>query len=157
MGKRGPAPTPTNVLELRGNPGKRPLNKNEPKPAPIAPTCPSFLDGCAKREWKRIIPELEKMGLITLVDRACLAAYCQSYSRWVQAEAVIKEKGLVFRTRTGYEQQRPEVSISDKAKQDMVKIADRFGFNPSFRTRINLPQRDNENEFEEFLKRGRKG
>jgi P27 family predicted phage terminase small subunit len=36
---RGPAPTPTHLRILKGNPGKRPLNKAEPKPekGPVDP------------------------------------------------------------------------------------------------------------------------
>lgn len=40
MAIRGKKPKPTNLKILEGNPGKRPLNLNEPKPIPIAPECP---------------------------------------------------------------------------------------------------------------------
>ena len=33
MATRGRKPTPTAIKELEGNPGKRPLNEKEPKPA----------------------------------------------------------------------------------------------------------------------------
>jgi hypothetical protein len=32
MGKRGPSPKPTSLKVLQGNPGKRKINKSEPKP-----------------------------------------------------------------------------------------------------------------------------
>ncbi|MEQ8198694.1 MAG: phage terminase small subunit P27 family, partial [Clostridiaceae bacterium] len=32
MAQRGRKPKPTAIKVLEGNPGKRPLNKNEPKP-----------------------------------------------------------------------------------------------------------------------------
>ncbi len=32
MGQRGPAPKPTALRILEGNPGKRPLNASEPRP-----------------------------------------------------------------------------------------------------------------------------
>src|SRR5688572_9415358 len=53
MGKRGPAPRPTHLRVLDGNPSKRPLNGDEPMPDG-APTCPTILDKEAKQEWKRI-------------------------------------------------------------------------------------------------------
>lgn len=40
MAGRGRPPKPTAIKELEGNPGKRPLNKNEPKPKQTAPKCP---------------------------------------------------------------------------------------------------------------------
>lgn len=41
--------TPTQLKVLNGNPGKRPLNQNEPKPKPVMPECPSWLNGYAKK------------------------------------------------------------------------------------------------------------
>ena len=66
----GPPPTPTNLKMLRGNPGKRKLNTNEPDPPPAIPSCPSHLDKVAKREWRRISKELFEMGIISKLDRA---------------------------------------------------------------------------------------
>lgn len=70
MAGRGRPPKPTAVKELEGNPGKRPLNKNEPKPKQIAPKCPSWLEPDAKKEWRRLSKELETMGLLTQVSIA---------------------------------------------------------------------------------------
>src|SRR5919108_3560121 len=95
MGRRGPAPTPTALKLLLGNPGKRPLPKGDPRPTPGVPPCPSWLEGEARKEWRRITPELRALGLLTAVDRAALAAYCQSYARWRQAEEVLSRRGLV--------------------------------------------------------------
>lgn len=49
MAERGRKPTPTAIKVLEGNPGKRPLNANEPKPKKKAPRCPSWLEEEAKR------------------------------------------------------------------------------------------------------------
>ena len=45
-------PKPTNLKLIEGNPGKRPLPGNEPKPKPKAPSMPSDLDYQAKKTWK---------------------------------------------------------------------------------------------------------
>jgi len=50
----GPPPTPTSLKILKGNPGKRPLNKKEPKPKLEIPTCPAHLCPEGKGEWKRV-------------------------------------------------------------------------------------------------------
>jgi hypothetical protein len=55
----GRLPKPTALKVLSGNPGKRALNKNEPKPGGV-PTCPSSLDATAKREWPSLF-EREKL------------------------------------------------------------------------------------------------
>ena len=41
MATRGRKPTPTAIKLLEGNPGKRPLNANEPKPAKKRPPVPN--------------------------------------------------------------------------------------------------------------------
>jgi len=54
MAITGPKPKPTAIKILEGNPGKRPLNLNEPKPLQIAPECPDWLLAEAKKEWNRL-------------------------------------------------------------------------------------------------------
>lgn len=145
MGRRGPAPTPTSLRLLRGNPGKRAINKREPKPAPLRPTCPRWLNVEAKREWRRVVPELERLGLLTRVDRAELAAYCQSWARWKEAEEFIEKHGPAIPIRDAdgrvkYLQQIPQVSISQKERQAMRAFASEFGLSPSSRSRIQVPE-----------------
>jgi len=77
-------------LALHGNPGKRPLNTNEPQPELGIPELPTMLNGEALLEWHRITVELLQLGLMTKVDRAALAAYCQAWGRWVEAEEHLK-------------------------------------------------------------------
>src|SRR3989304_1096626 len=110
MGARGPAPKPTALRLLEGNPGKKPLNKREPQPQVGRPACPRWLVVEARREWQRLMPELLRLNLMTIVDRAALAGYCQAWARWRQAERMLTKKGLTFETPNGYVQQRPEVS-----------------------------------------------
>lgn len=155
MGRRGPAPKPTVLRLIEGNPGKRPINRNEPKPPPERPTCPRWLSPEAKREWRRVAPELEKLGLLTRVDRAALAAYCQAYARWRQAEEVLQREGLTFATESGYLMPRPEVKVAEKAMQIIRAFCIEFGLTPSARARMTVPEAKREEDpFEEFLSRG---
>jgi hypothetical protein len=45
----GRRPKPTRLKLITGNPGKRPLNRNEPNPKRIIPACPDFLQGEARK------------------------------------------------------------------------------------------------------------
>jgi phage terminase small subunit len=67
-----------------GEPGRRPLNKREPRPRPTLPSCPSHLNPVARREWRRTTPLLHGCGLLTETDRAALAVYCQPWARWLR-------------------------------------------------------------------------
>jgi phage terminase small subunit len=83
---RGRKPKPTHLKLLEGNPGRRGPNAGEPQPAQRVPTCPSHLCPPAKAEWKRLAAQLTVLRILTDLDRAALAAYCQAYGRWVEAE-----------------------------------------------------------------------
>ena len=82
MAGRKPKPTAMKVLE--GNPGKRKLIKKEPVPAKGMPVCPEWLMPEAKVEWQRLAELMNQMGVLTEVDMAAFAAYCQSYARWLK-------------------------------------------------------------------------
>lgn len=151
----GRPPKPTVLKVLQGNPGKRPLNTNEPKPQPIAPKPPSWLPREAKREWKRLAPELEKLGLLTIVDGTAFANYCLAYARLREAEETIKREGMVITTEKGYKMPHPAVKIAEKAQQIIKAFCSEFGLTPSSRSRMSLPTRNEDDEYEEFRRRGK--
>mgnify|MGYP000876640778 CR=1 FL=1 len=138
MATRGRKPKPTALKVLEGNPGKRPLNQNEPKPESTAPRCPSWLEQEAKNEWRRMSKTLEAMGLLTLVDKAAFAGYCQAYARWKEAEEFLSKHGTIFKTPSGYIQQVPQVSIAQTYLKVMKDFCSEFGLTPAARTRISV-------------------
>ena len=78
----GRKPKPTALKRLEGNPGKRKLNTKEPVPGKGMSECPAWLLPEARAEWKRICGKLSEMGVLTEIDMAAFAAYCQSFARW---------------------------------------------------------------------------
>ena len=95
MATRGRKPKPTAMKELEGNPGKHPLNTSEPKPNKKAPACPKWLEPEAKKEWRRLAKQMEAIGILTEVDMAAFAGYCQAYARWKEAEEFITQHGTI--------------------------------------------------------------
>jgi phage terminase small subunit len=83
---------------LTGNPGKRPLNKNEPRPDVLIPECPPELGPVARREWDRVVGDLAALRLLTNLDRAALAAYCGAYALWAEATEAIHGLGTTRET-----------------------------------------------------------
>lgn len=136
MAQRGRKPKPTALKILEGNPGKRPLNEYEPKPDKKAPKCPAWLDKEAKKEWRRMSSQLEVIGVLTEVDMAAFAGYCQAYARWKEAEEFITKHGTIVKTPSGYWQQVPQVSIAQTYLKIMNKFCEEFGLTPSARSRI---------------------
>jgi P27 family predicted phage terminase small subunit len=136
MAQRGRKPKPTAIKELEGNPGKRPLNADEPKPERKAPPCPKWLEPEAKKEWRRLSKQLEQIGVLTEVDQAAFASYCQAYARWKEAEEFMTQHGTIVKTKSGYWQAVPQVSIAQTYLKIMNKIAEQFGLTPAARSRI---------------------
>lgn len=142
---------PTALRVLEGNPGKRPLPVNEPKPAPIAPTCPSWLGKEARKEWRRLAPLLHRLNLLTQLDRGDLAAYCDSYGRMVEAAQELAKlsrgagcynypqkdaAGVLVGIKTG---EWAQVRMIRKCKEEMTRYSAKFGLSPVDRARMSVP------------------
>ncbi len=136
MATRGRKPKPTALKVLEGNPGKRPLNDREPSRPRAALKCPAWLLPEAKKEWKRLAPALEAMGVLTMADLTAFEGYCQAYARWKEAEAFITQHGSIFQTPSGYVQQVPQVSIAQQNLKIMQSFCSEFGLTPATRARI---------------------
>ena len=155
-----PKTIPTNLKILYGNPGKRPLNANEPKPKPTIPKCPAWLGPIAKKEWRRVVPELDRLGLLTCVDGAALEGYCESYGKWVEMTQFLKKfekQGYMFKTPSGYMQQLPQVSMAQRYLVLVKAFCSEFGLTPSSRCRMTMPGQAEEDDPMEAMLRKRGG
>lgn len=158
---RGPKPKPAHLKVIEGNPGKRRIPENEPRPAAgDLPSPPEFLTEDARAEWGRVSLQLFHLGMLTSIDVASLSAYCQAYGRWVVAEraiAAMAEKdpfsgGLMIKTSNGNAIQNPLVGTSNKAASDMVRYAAEFGLTPAARARLALgPVTPQKSKFEGLI------
>lgn len=86
----GRKPLPTHLKMVRGTLQKCRMNPDEPTPAPEIPDAPPHLSPEAREEWERLALELYELGILSTIDRAALAAYCQAYGRWVEAEEQLR-------------------------------------------------------------------
>jgi P27 family predicted phage terminase small subunit len=137
---RGRKPVPTRLKLMAGNPGKRPINHNEPQPASAFPSCPAELSPVARAEWERLAPELCELGLLTNLDRAALAAYCGAYALWAEAMAAVQKYGTMVKAPSGYPMQSPYIGLANRQAELMIRLSAEFGFTPASRSRISTPQ-----------------
>lgn len=151
---RGPAPKPTVLKQLAGNPGKRPLNGEEPQIASGAPTCPRHLSAAARREWKRVVHILADAGVVTQVDRAILSLYCQAYGRWVDAENALAKGDLTEETPNGMVVQSAYLQIATKAMENVKRFAEQLGMTPASRSRIHVEKAEAKKSLAEMLFEG---
>jgi len=142
---------PTKLHLLHGNPGKRKISKDEPQFNPEIPDCPEHLNEEAKKEWQRITPQLYQVGLLAKINRTALAAYCQAYSRWVEAEGLIKKHGVLVKSPSGFPMQHPALAIANKAWEQMMKALVEFGMTPASQARVKIQPKEKEDPLEKFL------
>jgi P27 family predicted phage terminase small subunit len=147
---KGRKPKPTALKVLEGNRGKRPINRREPRPAPTAPECPTWLSREGKAEWRRVVPELDRIGMLTRVDRAALASYCEVWATFVTAQREVHEHGLVLLERERETDdgtviyvrpvKNPAVLIARDAAGQVRQFCAEFGLTPSSRSRLEVPE-----------------
>ena len=139
---------PANVHVLRGNPSKLSIGElldEKIRPPVEIPDCPEHLDGEARLEWERISVHLERLGLISQIDRAALAGYCSAWGEYVWAEQriaalnhddVTGERGRVWDTPSGYKQISVPLQIRNRALETLAKFLNEFGMSPAARSRV---------------------
>ena len=150
MGRRGPKPTPTKILQLRGS-RRANLNPAEPEPPKDAPDRPDWLDGSASAMWDALAPQLGAMGVLTSVDGNVLARYCHLWSRWRDAEDFIKKYGLTYPLKAEdgsirYFAQFPQVSIAHQLATQLGKLEAEMGLTPASRSRIHATPKEEHKE-----------
>ena len=138
MGLSGPPPKPTALKRAEGNPGKRRLNDREPQPLEIAPRCPPHLDKLARQEWKRIVPILLQMRILTEADGMCLANLCQAWSTLIQAQTKLTGMGILYQAHSGYIMQSPLLSIVNSCVDTITRLSREFGLTPASRVRLTV-------------------
>lgn len=138
MPRRGQKPLPTQIKLLRGTFRKDRARGSEPKVGVEVPRCPKELSPDAKREWRRIAPELARLGLLTRIDGTMLALYCDSYARWLEAQQAVQKFGAVIKSPSGFPMQSPYLAIANKALDQMRQLLQEFGMSPSSRTRVSV-------------------
>jgi P27 family predicted phage terminase small subunit len=126
---------------LAGNPGKRPLNTEEPQaevPTEAFDAPPAELDenAAAQAEWRRLAPLLRKSRQVTESDKSALIAMCLEWSRYLEATKKIRQHGMVIKAPSGYPIVNPYLSIATKALASCSKLWPELGLTPSSRSRV---------------------
>ncbi len=111
--------------------------------------CPIWFDDFAVEEWKRITKILKSEEFdFTNKDIKALEGYCINYSKWKRCEQDLLKHGLsMVINDEGYEQQRPEVSIANKAQQEMRSWMKELCLTPAARARVNKNKTSNTDNY----------
>jgi P27 family predicted phage terminase small subunit len=147
---------------MRGNPGCRPINKEEPQPPADGVVMPLHLGEVAAGKWAELLPLLQAAKIMTRADIEALARYCDTYERWLATRARLKKDGDTYpilndKGEVKYIAQRPEVSIANKLAAQLRQLESDFGLSPAARTSIKVePNAKEESVLSKFLARRKK-
>lgn len=147
MGARGPLPQSADVLYLRGNPNHRKPRRTV-KAKPGAPGAPTWLSTEAKAEWKRVVPELDELGILSTVDRAVLAAYCDAWAKFVLVSKALSDGRdlLAQDARSDRPSKNPLWQVYRDASTLLERLARAVGATPVARLRMTVPEAPDDDE-----------
>jgi len=150
---RGRKPTPTSIKLVRGNPGKRAINKKEPIPSGNLTAPPDWLTEDQKAGWAYAIAGAP-LGLLKHLDRSVLAIWVVAEDLHRQASIAVSKFGLITKSPSkGEPMQNPYLPIINRQAQIMLKAAAEMGFTPSSRSRLSVEGQDGEDDpAEEFFR-----
>ena len=106
--------------------------------------------------WNYTVPLLIESKTIKNIDLHILEACAMSWYRYINAEHMVDEKGLVQIAKTGYENISPFVILQDKFLNQFIKLAESCGLNPRSRARMKINDEDEEeddgNKIKQFIR-----
>jgi len=147
---RGRKKTPTKLKELKGSLRKCREVSNEMQTTNVVsmPKAPSFLNQHGADEWDLVTNELANIKMLHLTDLSILAAYCNEigiYREIAQelqgnfTEQTVDKDGRLRASKIA-----PKYKVMQNALQNAMKIATQFGFTPSSRASLSMPEQDEE-------------
>lgn len=95
-------------------------------PADLDKLPQDLLDTKAKKEWKRVVPDLKKMDIVGRLDISNLVAYCNAYSKYCEATKALRGQPLTVPSPSG-EKENPLISVQLKYQEAFRKAADQCG------------------------------
>ncbi len=147
MGRRGPKPTPTAILKMRGS-KRGEENRHEPRPPRRQQIkAPKFLSAEGKAVWKRVFPIVRNMQVMTIADVHALGKYCDCFAQWQQLGKFLQENGHTYTTYVTDKdgnatdnihmvKKYPEADLYMKLTASLTIQEQAFGLTPSARTRL---------------------
>ena len=139
MAVTGRKPKPTAMKQLAGNPGKRRLNHNEPRPEPEAPDQPEHLNDEASDTWGWLCKTLGDLRLLANSDVAIMTLYCESWAEYIKVRKDVEEYGFIMVSpKTGNPFVNPLVNIEASLRKQLHQCLSELGLSPTSRARLSV-------------------
>lgn len=148
---KGRKRTPTQIKLVRGNPGKRKINKNEPKGQPIYPDPSKDLKYAeTKALWKKYAPVAFRMGVLTENSEHTWSVTWEAYDDYLKAREDVYKNGITLET-TGannsvVQKANPAIKMMENAWRRHVHGLSLFGFNPMDQGKVTVDKPEEEED-----------
>lgn len=150
MGKRGPAPAPTELKLFRGERNQDRINRHEPKPRPTQLELPEGAADEVRAVFEDTTAELDAMGLAYRCDSAALHCYAEAVVIHRHASAVLAKSPVLVKGLHGNMVRNPALQIQRDSAATVRAFAQEFGLTPSARSSIRAKENDNGEEDNPF-------
>jgi P27 family predicted phage terminase small subunit len=151
MAQPGPKPKPTELKKLAGNPGKRPLNSQEPQPEPASTRCPHGLSDGAKKFWRKQAKQMIELGVLTSADVPAFILMAEHLAIAREAREIIADSGLMDKDVNGVDRKHPLLQVWRDNSTAYRMYASEFGLTPSSRSRLKVTAPEEEPSLAELL------
>jgi P27 family predicted phage terminase small subunit len=135
---RGRKPSAASLRVIQGG---ATTPKTAPKAEPKAPDAPNFVKllgkteqaRTARAEWKRVVPQLDALGIIALLDARLLTDYCIACAQLDAANFAVAADGF------GAESKNPAVTAANQIRGQLKFYISELGLSPTSRMRMAFP------------------
>lgn len=128
-------PTVMKILEGTARKDRAVANEPQPKKLFIPPPAPASLNSYGLKHWESMVPEMSKIGLLTVADVDQFEAYCNELGAYWEAEE--KRKAAVIDKK--WEDVSRWFNYAQKHLKSARDLAIQFGLTPAARARVNVP------------------
>ena len=151
----GRRPKPKALKEAAGNPGKRPINQDEPEFEQLLNIDPPdwIEDEIAIQCWQHYCPLLCSSGVMTLADIHNLEMFCIAYATWRHSIALAGREITILQE-NGTLKKNPALSAANESFKQLQSIGALMGLDPANRTKIVVPGggKPKDNKFEAMMR-----
>ncbi|WP_125589760.1 phage terminase small subunit P27 family [Companilactobacillus jidongensis] len=107
---------------------------------------PRYMMDDAKALWKKLVPQLNKVGLVTTLDQTNLELFCTQYAEYKEANEQLKEYGSVYEDSNGNLKKNPAVNIIDICSKNMRTLGITLGID--FNSHSQLLDNEDDSDFD---------
>ena len=96
--------------------------------------------------WKRLVPLLDNMGVLTKIDGNALSRYCETWARWRAASEFIAKHGESFPIKdkdgalVGF-RKIPQATTATQLSSELLRLEQQFGLTPAARVGLSTGEK----------------